>query len=379
MKLFPDDAKRRFEAFFVFAVILCGGFVQYVVPYKMAFLNLYAIPVLMAAYYLDLRRTLLGCVACILVTVVNVWLSPASFRSTSSNVELTASLATWGCFLLLSAILVDHLKTEFTHEVEHGKGLDRQISQLKELEELKDRFMRSITHDLKAPLNAIQAYAQLILAGQTLTANQQRQLGIICTSTEDLARFIDEILDLSKLQAGCMQFDKVTIPMGGVLQAVFDLQKASADKFGIILSLTMEEGLPSVCADKNQMTRVVTNLVFNAFKFTPERGTVEISAAREGATHIVVRVRDSGVGIPKEKLKSIFDKFVQVEETRKKARVSGTGLGLGIAKEIVENHDGKIWAESDGLKGSVLSFTLPAAAPVAVAVPVAVPVPAGGA
>ena len=360
IKSSSGETKQRFEAFFVFAVILSGGLVHYAAPYKIAFLNLYAIPVLMAAYYLDLRRTLLGCVACILLTLLNVRLSPGSFRLNESALELYASLTTWGCLLLLSAILVERMKTKFMHEVEHGKGLDRQIFQLKEIEELKDRFMRSITHDLKAPLNAIQGYAQIILlSGETLTATQQRQLGIICTNTEDLARFIDEILDLSKLQAGCMQFDKNPVQIKDILQAVYDLQKASADKFGIALSLQVEEGLPPVLADKSQMARVVTNLVFNAFKFTPERGTVAISAKRQEDGHVVVRVRDNGVGIPKEKLSSIFDKFVQVEETRKRARTSGTGLGLGIAKEIVENHDGRIWAESDGEKGSVLSFTLP--------------------
>ena len=359
MKLFPEDSKKRFEAFFVFAVILSGYLIHSALPYKMAFLNLYAIPVIMAAYYLDLRRTLLGALACVLITVVNVKDNPQRFVSASSQVELYASIATWGCFLLLSAILVDRMKTEFLQEVEHGKGLDRQISQLKELEELKDRFMRSVTHDLKAPLNAIQAYAQLLLSGKALTEAQQRQLGIICTSTEDLARFIDEILDLSKLQAGSMRFDKETLAFESVLRSVYDLQKASADKFGIVLTYKVEDNLPKVVVDKSQMTRVVTNLVFNAFKFTPAKGTVEIFAARHGEDRIIVKVRDSGVGIPKDKLESIFDKFIQVEETRKKARVSGTGLGLGIAKEIVENHDGKIWAESDGKNGSELSFTLP--------------------
>ncbi len=356
----PEEKKAKFEAYFVFAVIFAGGFINFFVPYRMAFLNLYAIPVLMAAYYLDLRRTLLGGIACILVTLVNVHMAPQRFMGSHSRMELYLSLATWGCFLLLSAILVDHMKSELINEVAHGKGLDLQINQLKQLEELKDRFMRSVTHDLKAPLNAIQAYAQLMLGGQALTTTQQRQLGIIASSTEDLARFIDDILDLAKVQAGRMHFEKTTLPIGAILQGVFDLQKASAEKFGIVLSLKMEDGLPLVCVDKNQIARVATNLVFNAFKFTPSGGTVEVIAAKKDA-EVIVRVKDSGVGIPQDKLQTIFDNFAQVDETRKKARVSGTGLGLGIAKEMVESHGGKIWAESDGKSGSVLSFTLPAA------------------
>ena len=357
----PKNKERRFEAFFVFGVILAGGFIHSMVPYRMAFLNLYAIPVLMAAYYLDLRQTLLGGVACVLLTLLNVRMAPERFISTRSTTELYASLAAWAFFLLLSAILVYYMRTKLLRELDRNKSLGQQVVGLKDRDALKDRYMRSVTHDLKAPLNAIQAYAQLMLSGQALSATQQRQLGIICSATDDLTRFIEDILDLSKSQAGCLQLEKNTIPIKDILQWVYDLQKASAEKFGIVLSLKVEDSLPPVNVDQYQLTRVVTNLVFNAFKFTPDKGTVEMSAAREGPSQIIVRVKDSGVGIPKDMLPTIFDRFAQLNDTRKKARVAGTGLGLGISKAIVDSHGGRIWAESDGQHGSVLSFILPVA------------------
>jgi signal transduction histidine kinase len=126
----PEYLKRRFETFFVFVVIFFAGLINYLVPYKMAFLNLYAIPVLMAAYYLDIRKTLTGAVACILLTCLNVRLAPQHFLMSPDRTALYISLFTWACFLLLSAILVDTLKRRLLAEVERGNSLDRQIVEL---------------------------------------------------------------------------------------------------------------------------------------------------------------------------------------------------------------------------------------------------------
>ena len=122
--------KPWFEWFFVFVVVLSAGVINYLVPYKMAFLNFYAIPVLMAAYYLDLRKTILGAVACILLTYINIQLTPEKFLITPDRATLYLGLFTWGSFLLLSAILVDALKRQLIAEVEHSHTLDRQIVEL---------------------------------------------------------------------------------------------------------------------------------------------------------------------------------------------------------------------------------------------------------
>lgn len=360
MKLFPEDSKKRFEATFVVAVVLCAYFIGSAAPFKLAFLNLYAIPIVMAAYYLDLRRTMLGAAACVLITFASIRERPSAFVTAASRVELYASVATWGCLLMLTAILVDRMKSVLREEMERGRALDRKVAELKELEAVKDRFIRSVTHDLKAPLNAIQAYAQLLQTGPGLGESQRRQLGIVCRSSEDLTRFIDEVLDLSKIGAGRMTYDRARFGIEEAIQPVCDLQSGNAERFGVALTWTAAPGLPPVEADRVQIERVITNLVFNAFKFTPSGGSVAVSAsAQDGGVRVAVR--DSGVGIPREKLGAIFANFGQIEETRRKARLTGSGLGLGIAKEIVEGHGGRIWADSDGRSGSEISFFLPAA------------------
>ncbi|HAH31972.1 MAG TPA: hypothetical protein DCL44_06635 [Elusimicrobia bacterium] len=130
MRPTKEYLRRWFEAFFVFGVIFLAGLIHYLVPYKVAFLNFYAIPVLMAAYYLDIRKTLLGAVACIMLTFLNVRLMPDSFLISPDSTTLYMSLFTWGCFLLLSAILVDTLKRQLLRETDHSKNLDRQIVEL---------------------------------------------------------------------------------------------------------------------------------------------------------------------------------------------------------------------------------------------------------
>ncbi|MDD5629222.1 MAG: HAMP domain-containing sensor histidine kinase [Elusimicrobia bacterium] len=373
MRFLQEQLRRRFEFIYVLAIILSGGCIHYLVRYKLAFLNLYAIPVLMAAYYLDTRKTLLGAFACILLTMLDVALTPERFLGPGGYMELYFSLFTWGAFLLLAAILVDFMKKQLVQEIAHGKGLGQEIVALKELDALKDRFTRSVSHDLKAPLNAVQAYAQLMRSGTSgaLSQAQQRQLNIICSSTEEMARLIDEILDFSKMRAGLMQFHKAPVEVRDILHSVHELQKVNADKFGIQFLVDAQEPLPQVCVDKVQIVRVVTNLVFNAFKFTPSGGKVEISARRDSGAQVLLQVRDSGAGIPPHLLESIFDQFFQVSDTRKKARTVGTGLGLAISREIVQSHGGKIWAESGNGDGSLFSFTLPAAVEAAAPPPAA--------
>jgi signal transduction histidine kinase len=361
------SAKRpdtRFELSFVLSVLLAAIVINYLVPFRLAFLNVYALPVLMAAYSLDLRKTLLGAVACILLVGISVMRAPTQFLATSL-MSVYVALFTWGAFLLLSAILVDRLKLKLLEEVARTKKLHLELDALTELDKFKDKFLHSVTHDLKAPLNAIQAYSQLILKGLSgpITEAQQRQIEIIRSSTVDLAKFIDELLDLSKLQAGRMEFDKALIPALDILQPVFDLQRGTAENFKINLTLSVDPALPPVWADKKQISRVVTNLVYNSFKFTPDGGSVELSATASGADELEFQVRDTGLGIPKEKLETVFDQFVQVADTRKMARMAGTGLGLTIVKEIVEAHHGRIWAESELNAGSRFRFTLPLRAP----------------
>ncbi|MBI4346159.1 MAG: HAMP domain-containing histidine kinase [Elusimicrobia bacterium] len=238
---------------------------------------------------------------------------------------------------------------------------------LAELEAMKQRFLESVTHDLKSPLASIDGYAKVIAMGLSgpVTDLQKKQLEAMTSSSSRLARMIDDILDLSKMEAGKMEFDFAPLDVGRVAQSTRDLLSVLAEKYEVTLEARVEEGLPAVEADSDQIHRVVTNLVSNALKFTPKGGRITVHVRRGDGGGLVIGVQDTGVGIPKDKLGSMFTKFFQVQETKNEARARGTGLGLTICRRIVEAHGGEIWVESEWRKGSTFSFSLLAKPPVA--------------
>ena len=232
---------------------------------------------------------------------------------------------------------------------------------LAELEEMKQRFLESVTHDLKSPLASIDGYAKVIAMGLSGPVNdtQKRQLEAMTQSSGRLARMIDDILDLSKMEAGKMEFDYAPLDVGRVAASTRELLSVLADKYEVALESAVQDGSPEVEADSDQIHRVVTNLVSNALKFTPKGGTITIGVRPGDDGGLVVSVKDTGVGIPKDKLANMFTKFFQVQETKAEARARGTGLGLTICRRIVEAHGGRIWVDSEYRKGSTFSFTLP--------------------
>ncbi|MBI4349644.1 MAG: HAMP domain-containing histidine kinase [Elusimicrobia bacterium] len=234
---------------------------------------------------------------------------------------------------------------------------------LAELEALKDSFLAKITHDLRSPLGAIVCYADVMLMGAQgpLTQKQQDSLKLITASGNDLAELINNILDLTKLEAGKMAFSASEVRLRAKAQQVVDLLKIKADEFGVRLDA---DGIPpdtTVWADEQALGRLLSNLVSNSLKFTPKGGRVSLGWQRgEGGTDVIA-VRDTGIGIPKDKIDTLFQKFSQVEETMHKVRFArGTGLGLAICREIAEGHGGRIWVESEYQKGSAFYVALPA-------------------
>ena len=234
---------------------------------------------------------------------------------------------------------------------------------LREVERLKERFLASVTHDLRAPLVGIQGHTELLM-NESLTEEQSKHLETIYYSAQHLGRFISDILDLSRLEARAMELNRVKLDLAQVASSAIELMQVKADEFKVRLEAKVPPDLPPALADGKLVPRVLMNLVSNSLKFTPEGGTVTVLVAqdRTGASPALrVEVCDTGAGIPAEKLEFVFEKFSQVEETREAARSGGTGLGLAIAKEIVEANGGRIWAESELGKGSRFCFTLPAA------------------
>ena len=162
-----------------------------------------------------------------------------------------------------------------------------------------------------------------------------------------------------------MEFEFLPVDAAGAIAEVHEMMVILAEQYQITLEKDIPGSLPEVAADKDQIVRVVTNLVTNALKFTPAGGTGAVSARPEG-DGVRVAVRDTGCGIPKDKLASMFTKFFQVPESKVMARQRGTGLGLTICRHIVEAHGGNLLVESEWEKGSTFSFRLPKRPPPAV-------------
>jgi len=237
------------------------------------------------------------------------------------------------------------------------------ITKQKELDRMKSNFVASVSHELRTPLVAIEKSIALIL-GKTVgdvPPAQEQFLAIADRNLKRLSRLINDLLDLSKLEAGRMELKKENVIIERIFTEVMETLDTWAKAKSVELKKAAEEGLPEVPADPDRLTQVLTNLVGNAIKFTPQQGSITLKARlNKEAGCIEVRVSDTGIGISPENIPKVFDKFYQIGE-RVSTDISGTGIGLSIAKEIVELHGGKIWVESKKGEGTTFAFTLPLA------------------
>jgi len=233
------------------------------------------------------------------------------------------------------------------------------ITKQKELDSMKSAFVASVSHELRTPLVAIEKSISLLLTRATgpLSDNQEQFLTIADRNLKRLARLINDLLDLSKLEAGKMQVKMQPVALDKVINESIDGLNNWASSKSIQIQRNIAPGLPEANLDPDRIIQVMTNLVGNAIKFTPVNGVVTVSASLN-SHNIEVSVQDTGIGIPQESLEKVFDKFYQVGE-RAATDISGTGIGLSIAKEIVELHGGRIWVESERGNGAKFTFTLP--------------------
>lgn len=235
------------------------------------------------------------------------------------------------------------------------------ITKQKELDRMKSNFIASVSHELRTPLVAIEKSISLILSKAVgeVPPPQEQFLVIADRNLKRLSRLINDLLDLSKLEAGKMELKKQNIPIEKVIAEVMETLQTWAQTKAIALKKEVEEGLPDVSIDPDRITQVLTNLIGNAIKFTPQQGTITVKAKfGKEKKDIQVSVADTGIGISPENIPKVFDKFYQIGE-RVSTDISGTGIGLSIAKEIVELHGGTIWVESEKGKGTEFIFTIP--------------------
>lgn len=237
--------------------------------------------------------------------------------------------------------------------------LEDKYNQLKKLEEMKDSLTHMIVHDLNNPLSVISGRLQLLQmeAEGTFSQGQKRNVEEALLATQALKMMIGTLLDINKMEVGRLQLNYENFNLGDIVKEVVDQMNVIAEPDEKILSFDVLADIPAVSADKELIKRVIANLVNNAIKFTPPKGSIQIKVFYDSSNNsFYTTVKDTGSGIPEEYLGRIFDKFVQVESKEVK---TGRGLGLTFCKMAVEAHGGKIWVESEPNKGSIFIFTLP--------------------
>ncbi|MGE0491799.1 MAG: ATP-binding protein [Vulcanimicrobiota bacterium] len=223
------------------------------------------------------------------------------------------------------------------------------------VEKMKSEFLSMVSHELKTPITTIQAFAELMLYRDFPEERKRKFLQICLTESQRLQKLIEEILGLSRLEAGQFAFHKVPCRLDELARSLlpgFVERSASHD-----IQLKVHGDLPTLELDPTLMTQALSNLVSNAIKYSPDGGpiTIELGAEPE---RILVCVRDQGIGIPEDKIPFVFEKFFRVDNSLTR-KTGGTGLGLANCRYIVEGHGGTIWVESQPDLGSRFSFTLP--------------------
>jgi len=244
--------------------------------------------------------------------------------------------------------------------------LARQNAELAQLDELKDNFLSSVSHELRTPLTAIKGSAELLLDDEDVTEEVSKQfLTIINIESDRLTRLINDVLDLARYESGQEVWNDGPNPVREIVESAISGVQSLAIQKSLNISLDLETELSEVWCDPDKINQVLTNLLSNAIKFTPDNGEIGISVTEsleagdplEGRI-VEVKVSDNGIGIPRDELDEIFEKFKQVGDAPSDVQ-KGTGLGLPICKEIVDHYGGKIWAESVLGKGSVFTFNIP--------------------
>jgi signal transduction histidine kinase len=257
------------------------------------------------------------------------------------------------------------LPEQFDHEHLHlvSEKLSTKICENEKLAELcqtAERFVDDVSHEFRTPLTVIQGYCAALSDGLGGPVNPQQQefLQIVLDRARDLAQMVDDLLDSSKLRSGSLRVDRREHDIESILAPVRSMLEAKALANKIILREQIEPGLPHIFADAEKAARVIVNLVVNAIKFSPEGAEVTLSVRAREMGDVLIAVSDQGRGIARENLSVIFKRFKQVGDPRHSS-IKGFGLGLSIAKELVELNLGSIDVQSEVGKGSTFSFTLP--------------------
>jgi PAS domain S-box-containing protein len=252
------------------------------------------------------------------------------------------------------------------------KAMERQVDEgrrrledanleLRQAGQAKDAFLSTISHELRTPLTSVKGFAEILQAYSDIDEESRTEfVGIIVNESNRLIRLINDLLDLSKIEAGKMDWEDEPTSVAGVIASSVASTRSLALEKGQRVEITPGDDIPDVVVDPDKLIQVMTNLLSNAFKFSPVGATVRINASRAGL-EVVVSVEDQGIGIAPGDVPMVFERFSQAGDTLTD-KPKGTGLGLSICKEIIDHYGGRIWVDSEYEAGSTFSFALPAIA-----------------
>lgn len=242
-----------------------------------------------------------------------------------------------------------------------SREFNAMAQRLGELDKVKDGFISSVSHDLRGPLASILSSCKYLLEIGDLKEKDQRILKITLRSADKLMEMVNNVLDIATMKSGRLEYKKGVFLPQKIIREVLALYKIPAAEKGIALKLSLAKNLPLIEVDEAMTHRIFNNILSNAVKFTRQGGRITMGAQLEtGGGHVKFSVADNGYGIPEKELPKVFDRFTSVSQIYHSAQKQrGAGLGLSIAKAIVEDHGGRIWVESKVDRGTTFHWTLP--------------------
>jgi signal transduction histidine kinase len=292
------------------------------------------------------------------IGVLNVE-SPQPNAFTEDDQRLLSTLASNLAVLVERARLFEEVEAARTELQQRAEALEEANVRLQELDRLKDEFLASMSHELRTPLNSIIGFSEVLVDGLLgeMSDEQKECIQNIHAGGEHLLALINDILDLSKIEAGRMALEPATFDIVGLLAEVEAATTPLVEKKSQVLKVERDGDLPRLTADRTRIKQVLLNLLSNAYKFTPPKGHITLSCRLADPSTILFSVADDGIGIKPEDQEIVFEEFRQADGSHAR-EMTGTGLGLAISKRLVEMHGGQIWLESEYGHGATFSFQL---------------------
>ncbi|WP_445476049.1 PAS domain-containing sensor histidine kinase [Methanococcoides methylutens] len=258
-------------------------------------------------------------------------------------------------------IIIDITDLKKTEEVlqKYADELAKLNEELKALDKMKNEFLSNVSHELKTPLVSIKGYTELINEGVLGEINdeQKKALSTIIRSSERLRRLVDSLLFISEIQADTVEYSFEIIQITEIIDTAVEDIFLQIEEKGLTLEKKVPVDLPFINGDAGKLADMLTNILDNAIKFTPAGGKISVAASEE-KNNIHIGVSDNGIGVPKDLLPKLFQKFYQIDASTRR-KYGGTGSGLYICQKIVEAHNGEIWMESEEGAGTTVHIMLP--------------------